>query len=74
MMTVELLFSRELYDERALRDAAEAFESFAGISVGREPGHFRISVTGAEGGGEGAMIIGEIMNFVLARTVELRAK
>ncbi len=74
MKTVNLLFSQELYDERALRDAAEAFGSFARISVGREAGNYKISISGAEGEGGRSMIIGEIMNFVLARTVELRAK
>jgi len=72
MKAVTLLFDRSLYDERALRDAAEAFGSFAKIIVGRKDGHFTLSIASFDDKGE--IVVGEIRNFVLARTVELRAK
>ena len=73
MNKIEILFSRELYEEGAVRDAAEMFEDFAAISVSKANKNLRMRIAARKGAPLQDMIVGEIMNFVLARTVELRA-
>ncbi|MFH1438168.1 MAG: HxsD-like protein [Pseudomonadota bacterium] len=73
MNTIEIMFSRELYEEDAVRDAAQMFEDFAGISIRKDGNNLRMNIASRGGAPLQDMIIGEIMNFVLARTVELKA-
>lgn len=73
MSKIEIMFSRELYEEDAVRDAAEMFEDFAAISVNKAGKNLRMHVAARKGAPLQDMIVGEIMNFVLARTVELKA-
>ena len=73
MNKIEIMFSRELYEEDAVRGAAEMFEDFAGISIRKDGKNLRMHIASRRGGQLQDMIVGEIMNFVLARTVELKA-
>lgn len=74
MKKIKIRFSKELYENEALSNAVEIFKSFAKISVGEEDGFYYVSISSYGGDEEGGMLAGEIMNFVLAGTVELRAK
>jgi hypothetical protein len=74
MKIIDILFDKELYEDKAVRGAAEAFRTFTRISVSDEDAHYRLKLASLEDENEASIIIGEIMNFVLARTVELRAK
>lgn len=74
MKHIDILFDKELYEDKAVHGAAEAFETFTRISVSDEKSHYRLKLASLEDGDEASIIVGEIMNFVLARTVELRAK
>ena len=73
MNKIEIMFKRELYEEDAVRDAAEMFEDFARISIRKDGKNLRMNIASRRGAPLQDMIVGEIMNFVLARTVELKA-
>ena len=74
MKNFDIFFDKELYEDKAVHGAAEAFGTFARISVSDEDSRYRLKLVSLENEEEASIIVGEIMNFVLARTVELRAR
>jgi len=74
MKPVRIEFTKDLYDPRAVRDAAEAFGGLARIDVTEKGGACTMTLRPGAGWAEDdGKVVGEIVNFVLARTVELRA-
>jgi len=69
---VKLTFDPALYDEAALDETIEAFRQVATITRRRYRGRIVVTIT-PEGGHDPDVVAGELSNFVLARSLEVRS-
>ena len=65
----ECKFHHELYSLRALERCREVYRSAAEVEVAQEMPYFRVTVQATEPAVE-AEVLGELMNYALALTVE----
>lgn len=75
MRKFEINFDKNLYNENAIHDAIKTFKSFAGIKLMKDEKNFKLVLDSKKSKKAGfTILIGEIVNFILARTIELRAE
>lgn len=75
---IELRFHDELYDGRAVDEAAKVYAPFGTVDLAREPAAFVVRVTAGpaalEQGVSEATLAHELANYALGKTIEQRGQ